>query len=128
MHRFAISAAVFAGLTGFAWAQDKPPAAGSDDKTEACDGGTVQMMECLGKQRDAWDKELNKLYRAALADAHPEQRAALRTAQRAWLKFRDANCNYYLLGEGSIAKISAAQCQRDMTEHRARELTQDPYQ
>jgi uncharacterized protein YecT (DUF1311 family) len=128
MHRILVLAALFAGLTGFAWAQDKPPAAGSDDKNGDCDGGTLQMVECLGEQRDAWDKELNKLYQAAPADAHAEQRKALRQAQRAWLKFREANCNYYWLGEGSIAKISAAQCARDMTEKRARELAQDPYQ
>jgi uncharacterized protein YecT (DUF1311 family) len=97
-------------------------------KAESCDGGTIEMIECLETQRAAWDKKLNEAYKELLSTARPEQKAALRAAQRAWLTFRDANCQYYLKGEGSIARISAAVCLRDMTEKRARELDQDPYQ
>jgi uncharacterized protein YecT (DUF1311 family) len=97
-------------------------------RAEACDGGTYQMIACLERQRNYWDKRLNAAYKAALADAKTEQSRSLRAAQRAWLAFRDTNCDYYLRGEGSIAKISAALCLRDMTEKRAVELENDPYQ
>ena len=37
-------------------------------------------------------------------------------------KYRDANCLYYGLGEGTIARLDAGECMRSMTEARAREL------
>jgi uncharacterized protein YecT (DUF1311 family) len=46
----------------------------------------------------------------------------LRAAQRLWIQYRDANCLYYGLGEGTIAWLDAGECMRSMTEARAREL------
>jgi len=37
-------------------------------------------------------------------------------------QFRDANCLYFDMGEGTIARIDAAECMRNMAEARAREL------
>jgi uncharacterized protein YecT (DUF1311 family) len=37
-------------------------------------------------------------------------------------QFRDANCLYFDMGEGTIARIDAAECMRNMTETGAREL------
>jgi uncharacterized protein YecT (DUF1311 family) len=48
--------------------------------------------------------------------------AAAGTAQRLWIQFRDANCLYFDMGEGTIARIDAAECMRNMTETRAHEL------
>ena len=117
----AIAAAALAAAAAFAFADQ-------GDKAGSCDGGTMQMIECLEKQRVYWDKKLNEAYKELLGTAQPEQKAALRKAQRAWLTFRDRNCLYYAMGEGSIARISAALCMRDMTETRANELDKDPYQ
>jgi uncharacterized protein YecT (DUF1311 family) len=121
MLRVVATLAALLGAAGIAVAGDK-------DKAESCDGGTIAMIQCLEAQRSSWDKKLNEAYKELLSTARPEQKAALRAAQRAWLSFRDANCQYYLKGEGSIARISAAACARDMTEKRARELDHDPYQ
>jgi uncharacterized protein YecT (DUF1311 family) len=57
-----------------------------------------------------------------LKDAQPSQRDQLRAAQRLWIQYRDANCLYYGMGEGTIARIDAGECMRNMTEARAREL------
>ena len=54
-------------------------------------------------------------------------RDLLRAAERAWIKYRDANCDYYAAGEGSISRVNAAWCMRDMTEKRAKELAESPY-
>ena len=59
---------------------------------------------------------------AALKDAVPQQREQLRAAQRLWIGYRDANCLYYRMGEGTIARIDAGECMRNMTQARAREL------
>ena len=39
--------------------------------------------------------------------ASRKQREQLRVAQRLWIQYRDANCLYYDLGEGTIARIDA---------------------
>jgi uncharacterized protein YecT (DUF1311 family) len=46
----------------------------------------------------------------------------LRAAQRLWIKYRDANCLYYRLGEGSVAIVDGASCFLRMTKERALEL------
>ena len=90
---------------------------------KGCDGGTYEMVDCLNAQRAHWDKELTIAYQQALKNAGPQQRDLLRQAERAWIKYRDANCDYYAAGEGTIARIDAAECLRRMTEARARELS-----
>ena len=98
-------------------------AAGDQGEPEqACDGNTFQMVECLKGKTAQWDKRLNVAYQKALQDAQPAQRDPLRAAQRLWVQYRDANCLYYGMGEGTIARLDAGECMRSMTEARAREL------
>jgi uncharacterized protein YecT (DUF1311 family) len=92
------------------------------DPAQACDGNTYEMVECLKARTAQWDKRMNVAYQQALKDAVPQQREQLRAAQRLWIQYRDANCLYYGLGEGTIARIDAGECMRSMTEARAREL------
>jgi uncharacterized protein YecT (DUF1311 family) len=89
---------------------------------QSCDGNTFQMVECLKAKIAQWDKRLNVAYQKALQDAIPAQRDPLRTAQRLWVQYRDANCLYYGMGEGTIARLDAGECMRSMTEARAKEL------
>ena len=88
-----------------------------------CVGSTPEMVDCLMAQHAHWDKELTIAYQRAMKDAVPAQKEKLRDAERAWIKYRDANCDYYAAGEGTIARIDAAVCLRDMTEKRAKELS-----
>ena len=92
------------------------------DPEQSCDGNTFQMVECLKAKTAQWDKRLNIAYQQALKDAVPAQRDPLRTAQRLWIQYRDANCLYYGMGEGTIARLDAGECMRSMTETRAKEL------
>ena len=92
------------------------------DPEPGCDGNTYQMVECLKARTAQWDKRLNTGYQQALKDAQPAQRDQLRNAQRLWVQYRDANCLYYGLGEGTIARLDAGECMRSMTEARAREF------
>ena len=59
-----------------------------------------------------------------MQDAEPKQREQLRAAQRLWIQYRDANCLYYGLGEGTIAGIEAGYCMMELTQTRAVELEQ----
>jgi uncharacterized protein YecT (DUF1311 family) len=80
------------------------------------------MVDCLMAQHAYWDKELTIAYQRAMKDATAAEKGKLRAAERAWITYRDANCAYYAAAEGSIARINAAACMRDMTKTRAEEL------
>lgn len=92
------------------------------DPEKSCDGNTFQMVECLKAKTAQWDKRMGVAYQQAMKDAAAGQREQLRAAQRLWIQYRDANCLYYGMGEGTIARIDAGECVRNMTETRAREL------
>ena len=116
LRAIAIGAAALIGAAAFAFAEDEPEA--------HCDGNTYEIVECLKVQTAQWDKRMNSAYQEALKDAMPKQQEQLRVAQRLWVQFRDANCLYYGVGEGTIARIEAGYCMKDMTRSRAAELEQ----
>lgn len=108
---------------------------------EACmaaDGGnysTVAMMECISAETAVWDRFLNAEYRQTLASfeamdaaetgpANARRVEALRTAQRAWIAFRDAECGlaYAVWGAGSMRMLDGAGCFKRMTAERTLEL------
>ncbi|WP_229168681.1 lysozyme inhibitor LprI family protein [Bradyrhizobium altum] len=112
-----ITAVFVAALASAAHAGDQ------GDPEQSCDGNTYQMVECLKAKTAQWDKRMNVAYQQALKDAvGDKQREQLRTAQRLWIQYRDANCLYYDLGEGTIARLDAGECMRSVTEIRAKEL------
>jgi uncharacterized protein YecT (DUF1311 family) len=80
------------------------------------------MVDCLKAKTAYWDKRMTIAYQQTLKDVEAKQREQLRVAQRLWIQYRDANCLYYGLGEGTIARIEAGECMRKMTEIRAKEL------
>jgi len=92
------------------------------DPEQACNGNTFEMVECLKTKTAQWDKRMTVAYQQALKDASPKQHEQLRAAQRLWIQYRDANCLYYGLGEGTIARLDAGECMRSMTQARAQEL------
>jgi len=116
MLRISLGAALMAALVSAACAGDQ------GDPAQACDGSTYQMVECLKASTAQWDKRMTTAYQQAMKDAGDKQREQLRAAQRLWIQYRDANCLYYGMGEGTIAHIDAGECMRKMTEARAREL------
>jgi uncharacterized protein YecT (DUF1311 family) len=111
------AALILMALSSAAFAND------AGDPDQSCDGSTTEMVDCLGARTARWDKRMTIAYQAALKNAaSPGQHDQLRAAQRLWIQYRDANCLYYGMGEGTIARLDAAECVRSMTEARAREL------
>jgi uncharacterized protein YecT (DUF1311 family) len=98
------------------------------DPEKSCDGNTFEMVECLKAKTAQWDNRMTIAYQQAMKDAVPQQREQLRAAQRLWIQYRDANCLYYGMGEGTIARIDAGECMRNMTQARARELEEIGHQ
>jgi uncharacterized protein YecT (DUF1311 family) len=111
-----LTAAALVALAAIAHAGDQ----GEPEKS--CYGNTFQIVECLKAQTAQWDKRMTIAYRQAMKDAGEKQREPLRAAQRLWIQYRDANCLYYGMGEGTIARIDAGECMRNMTKARAEEL------
>jgi uncharacterized protein YecT (DUF1311 family) len=117
-------------LMGGALLAGQARADGEIDKAiEACHGkeSTVEIVDCLSKLNDAWDKRLNEAYQAALKRADPAAVVPLRASERTWLEYRKQRCLYVYVnaGEGTIKQVLAADCFLRMLKARTDELTAD---
>ena len=54
----------------------------------------LEMNQCAGKEYQAADAVLNQVYQKLVAMLDDEQKAQLKEAENAWLKYRDAHCNF----------------------------------
>jgi uncharacterized protein YecT (DUF1311 family) len=105
------------------------------DPCQAAPGGetTRGMDQCLAREADAWDAVLNRLWPSLMTQAHEVDAAnetvrlsldsaaeTLRSAQRAWIVFRDAECrhNYVSWGAGSFRSIAHSACRLELTARR----------
>lgn len=90
---------------------------------DASGSTTVGMVDCMSAEAEIWDTQLNANYKKLMASLQPDRQTALKGAQRAWIKFRDANCDFaYDPNGGSMARLSANDCFLRMTAERAEEL------
>ena len=51
---------------------------------------TYGMLHCTGQAMDLWDNELNKYYKLLMSKLNDNEKNKLRTSQRKWLEYRDA--------------------------------------
>ena len=90
---------------------------------EQSQGVTPKMFDCLGNELDRQNARLNDNYKKLISKLSPNRKKMLRDAQRAWIKFREANCDFYFDRDGgSAARIAASDCSVTTTAARAREL------
>lgn len=92
----------------------------ADDCTNAITQG--EMNQCAAQEKKAADDELNRLYKqitARLKD-NPEAKQLLVKAQRAWIGFRDAECNFSASGVegGSVYPLIYGNCVTALTKAR----------
>nr|WP_041377816.1 lysozyme inhibitor LprI family protein [Polaromonas naphthalenivorans] len=86
-------------------------------------GVTMGMIECITAENHRQDALLNKAYKALMAELPPPRKTQLQEAQRAWIKYRDANCAFYDDPDGgTLARVNANSCMMAATADRAREL------
>jgi uncharacterized protein YecT (DUF1311 family) len=86
-------------------------------------GVTAAMIECIGTETKDLDSRLNKAYREVMAQLPSARKEQLQDAQRSWIKFRAANCNFYANPDGgTMATLSAKDCFMSATAVRAKEL------
>lgn len=123
MLRFLPALVAFAALPAFAQTQDCANAITQSD-----------MNICAEEDWQDADADLNSAYRQVMAemqamdaDLPPELQgaeAALRSAQRAWITYRDANCTAagFPMRGGSAEPLLVYGCLRQMTLARTDEL------
>lgn len=86
-------------------------------------GVTVDMLNCIGAETSLQDKRLNNNYKKLMIQLSPERKKELQEVQRAWIKYRDANCNFYADPDGgTMATVSSSDCFMSSTAARAKEL------
>jgi uncharacterized protein YecT (DUF1311 family) len=118
----------------------KPAAAQEADCANA--ETQADMNACAGLEYEAADRELNAVWKDAIADAkaldedlkttggdgRPGHEETLRTAQRAWIGYRDANCDFegFEARGGSMEPMLASLCLARLTRLRTKELLGEP--
>ncbi|SEK91205.1 Uncharacterized conserved protein YecT, DUF1311 family [Sphingomonas palmae] len=90
-----------------------------------CDGSTTRDVEqCLAADLKRADTELNRYYAAATKRLTEQQDtvalAKLRLAERAWIAYRDAECEavYESWGQGTIRGAMNLGCRINLTKAR----------
>ena len=97
-----------------------------------------EMNRCADEDFRRADAELNQVYQRAIGaareadaelepdDPRPKYEPTLRAAQRAWVAFRDAQCDWEGMQEargGSMEPMVVSGCMEQMTRARSQQLT-----
>lgn len=86
-------------------------------------GATFEMIDCISAEYQYQDTLLNAAYKKLMRNLSTDRQKALKEAQKAWIKFRDSNCDFYYDPDGgSMARITSNDCLMSMTAERAKEL------
>ena len=82
------------------------------------------VAKCEAAEFDRQDQELNVVYRALAKKLSSVQRTELQKSERAWLLFRDAQCNYeYSIdSESTSGKSVFNLCKKLVTAQRIKQL------
>ena len=94
---------------------------------------TPEMTQCAALDADAAEAKLNATYKQLIqnlsqpdteSEKYSETRQKLQITQRAWIKFRDADCEavYQANSGGTLRGLAALGCKRNRAEQRTREL------
>jgi len=90
---------------------------------DTSNGVTSRMLDCIDAETKRQDTRLNKAYKVVMDDLSPDRKKQLQTAQRAWLSYRDTNCQFYADPEGgSLARVNGNSCFMSATASRSAEL------
>jgi uncharacterized protein YecT (DUF1311 family) len=84
----------------------------------------TEMTQCAADAYKAADAVLNQVYKQLVAKLETEEKAQLKEAQTAWLKYRDTNCDFVAdqYKGGTMRPMIHANCLADVTSKRTAEL------
>lgn len=90
---------------------------------DASGGVTAAMLDCMAAEMQVQDARLNRGYLQLQKASAPARQEQLKKVQRAWVSFRDLNCDFYAEPDGgSMVTVSVNGCLLEMTAMRADEL------
>jgi uncharacterized protein YecT (DUF1311 family) len=92
---------------------------------EGCGYTQLEMNACAAKGKESADAELNRLYKLQMSYLQsPDKKEQLKKAQLAWLKYRDAVCEYEVTSQGgSMYPMALSSCIENQTKKRNAELS-----
>ncbi|GEM_PF-1377481 len=96
--------------------------------SERSGGVTVELRNASARAMQAWDRELNRVYRQLLKVAGTERADALRAAQRAWLAYDKAQGQWdwaQHADEGTSALLNTDGAAMSRLRQRVCDLSQD---
>ena len=86
-------------------------------------GVTAEMTNCILAETTRQDAKLNERFKKLILKLSKQRQTAVIEAQRAWIRFRDANCGFYNDPEGgTAAQLIAHECFLRAVVDRAEEL------
>ena len=126
MKKFLRAGALCALLAACAAVAAAQGAAARGEQEDPCPGARTQqeLNQCASRAFQKADAELNKLYQQLMKDAGAAEKAKLRAAQLAWIKFRDAHCEYEAFSNtgGSIYPMVYSFCLAELTGQRSEQF------
>jgi uncharacterized protein YecT (DUF1311 family) len=105
----------------------------ADDPVDCASGNTFDIRACAQRDLDRSDKNLNSTYQKLIENMQHAEKdwlrpkdtlvGPLKKAQRAWISFRDSNCDFvYEKINGTMAAAAEMTCKKEMTDERNAEL------
>jgi uncharacterized protein YecT (DUF1311 family) len=83
------------------------------------------MNACYSIEFKNSEDKLNSKYQATLKRLDEDDRGSVRTAQRAWLRYRELHCKtvgFLQVGEGSMLPMVVYECEAELNNARAKEI------
>ena len=93
--------------------------------SDPCRGQTqADMTACASDALRVADAELNTAYRELMAKISDNGKTLLRDSQRAWIAYRDKQCEFNAAGSqgGSVQPMVRANCLADLTKRQTEVL------
>ena len=113
-------------LSSLIWLAGTSVSAQKQKKPDPCANPQTQteMTQCAADAYKAADKVLNQVYQQLVAKLDDDEKAQLKEAQTAWLKYRDTNCDFVAdqYKGGTMRPMIYAGCLADVTKNRTSEL------
>ena len=83
-----------------------------------------EMNRCAAEEYKKADAELNRVYQQLLPKLEAAHKEKLKAAQRSWLAFRDAHCDYeaFIFEGGTMQPLIQASCLEAVTRERTKQL------
>ncbi|WP_147418206.1 lysozyme inhibitor LprI family protein [Salinisphaera sp. Q1T1-3] len=96
--------------------------------TAQCDGNTLEIQTCMAKKLDKANTRLARYLTAAQAriDKDFGSRPNLKTAQAAWVHYRELECGdvFELWAQGTYRTTASSECMLRLTKERTHEIWQ----